>query len=183
MSVLVAVAAIIAVIVNRGFEGVKTNPIRGFYLLILGFIIQLSIFNNAFASSKYADLTPYFYIASLLILMTFIALNFDYLGMKIVFSGSLLNFIAIISNSGYMPQYIDKLEIAKEFEKINLLKLYGHYYNGILGSENTHFKLLTDIFAIGTPSLIAGVYSIGDFIVILGLVIFIFEFTKTKRAA
>jgi len=92
-----------------------------------------------------------------------------------------LNFIAIISNCGYMPQYIDKLTIANELEKIKLLEQYGHFYNGILGNDNTKFKILGDIIAIGKPQILAGVYSIGDFITILGIIIFVFEFTKPKK--
>jgi hypothetical protein len=40
---------------------------------------------------------------------------------------------------------------------------------------------LGDIIAIGKPQVLAGVYSIGDFITILGIIIFIFEFTKPKK--
>ena len=181
MTLFVLVAAVLGIIINKGFEGVNENPIRGFYLAIIGFIIQLGIFSPEFAFSEYEYLTPYFYIASLLFLLAFIVLNLNYHGMKVIFLGFISNFIAIISNGGYMPQYIDKLTIANELEKIKLLEQYGHFYNGILGNDNTKFKILGDIIAIGKPQVLAGVYSIGDFITILGIIIFIFEFTKPKK--
>lgn len=181
MTLFVLIAAILGIILNKGFEGVAENPIRGFYLAIIGFILQLGIFSPEFAFSKYEYLTPYFYIASLIILLTFVILNLNYNGMKIILIGSILNLIAIISNGGYMPQYIDKLTIAGEFEKIELLKQYGHFYNGILGNSETKLNILTDIIAIGKPSFLAGVYSIGDLIIIIGLIVFIFEFTKKRK--
>ncbi|BAL81532.1 DUF5317 family protein [Caldisericum exile] len=181
MTVFVLVAAILGIIINRGFEGVVENSIRGFYLAIIGFIIQLGIFSSDFAFSEYEYLTPYFYIASLVFLLAFVLLNLNYHGMKIILVGFLLNFLAIITNGGYMPQYIDKLTIAGEFEKIELLKQYGHFYNGILGNSQTRLRPLTDIIAIGKPAILSGVYSIGDLIIIVGLIIFIFEFTKKKK--
>ncbi|MGB9794223.1 DUF5317 domain-containing protein [Caldisericum exile] len=181
MTIFVLLAAVLGIIVNRGFEGVVENPIKGFYFAVVGFLIQLGIFSYDFAFSKYEYLSPYFYIISLILLFIFVLLNLNYHGMKIILIGFLLNFSAIIANGGYMPQYIDKLTIAGEFEKIELLKQYGHFYNGILGSNQTKLKTLTDIIAIGKPTFLSGVYSVGDLIIIAGLIVFIFEFTKKRK--
>jgi len=181
MTLFVLIATILGIIINKGFEGVIKNPIRGFFLAIIGFILQLAIFNSNFAFSQYAYLTPYFYVVSLLFLLAFILLNLNYNGMKIILTGFLLNFIAIVANGGYMPQYVDKLTTAGKLAKIRLLEQYGHFYNGILGNNQTKFKMLTDVITIDKPAFLSGVYSIGDLITILGIIVFIFEFTKPKR--
>ncbi|MGB9695466.1 MAG: DUF5317 family protein, partial [Caldisericaceae bacterium] len=81
----------------------------------------------------------------------------------------------------YMPQDISKLQLIGEFEKINLLQKYGSYYNGTIMSAKTHLNFLGDIIAPTFLKPYAGVYSIGDVILTIGLCFFVFEFLKKKR--
>ncbi len=175
---IIILSTVLAIIINKGVDGIERKSFKGFVLIFIGFGLQLAIFNDKFAFSKYANLTPYIYILSLLTLLTVLMLNLRYFGMKIALLGFLQNCITIIANGGYMPQDLSKLELIGNFEKAELLRKFGHFYNGIAITENTHLKFLSDIIVIPSPKFLASIYSIGDIFISIGLIIFIFEFLK-----
>jgi len=181
MLIIVLIAIIIAVIVNKGLRGIEHKKVEQFYLILLGFAIQLVIFSREFSYSKLNFLTPILYIYSLLILLIFMVLNLQYKGIKIAGIGFLSNLAAIVSNGGYMPQDLMKIELVWGQEKVELLKQTGHFNNAISMSPNTHLNFLSDIIAIPKPRFLMGVYSIGDVFITIGIAIFIFEFLKFER--
>jgi len=182
MLIIVVISIVIAVIVNKGLRGIEHKKIEQFYLILLGFAIQLVIFSQKFSYSKLNFLTPILYIYSLLILLIFMVLNFlQYKGIKIAGIGFLSNLAVIVSNDGYMPQNIPKIELVWGMEKAELLKQTGHFNNAILMSPNTHLNFLGDIIAIPKPRFLMGVYSIGDIFILIGICIFIFEFLKFEK--
>jgi hypothetical protein len=181
MLIIVVISIVIAVIVNKGLRGIEHKKVEQFYLILLGFAIQLVIFSQEFSYSKLNFLTPILYIYSLFILLIFMVLNLQYKGIKIAGIGFLSNLAVIVSNDGYMPQDIPKLELVWGQGKVELLKQAGHFNNAILMSPNTHLNFLSDIIAIPKPRFLMGVYSIGDVFITIGITIFIFEFLKFER--
>ena len=181
MLIIVVISIVIAVIVNKGLRGIEHKKVEQFYLILLGFAIQLVIFSQEFSYSKLDFLTPILYIYSLLILLIFMVLNLQYKGIKIAGIGFLSNLAAIVSNGGYMPQDLMKIELVWGQEKVELLKQIGHFNNAISMSPNTHLNFLGDIIAIPKPRFLMGVYSIGDVFITIGIAIFIFEFLKFER--
>lgn len=181
MLIIVLIAIVIAVIVNKGLRGIEHKKVEQFYLILLGFAIQLVIFSQEFSYSKLNFLTPILYIYSLLILLIFMVLNLQYKGIKIAGIGFLSNLAVIVSNGGYMPQDIPKLELVWGQGKVELLKQAGHFNNAISMSSNTHLNFLGDIIAIPKPRFLMGLYSIGDVFITIGIAIFIFEFLKFER--
>jgi hypothetical protein len=181
MLIIVVISIVIAVIVNKGLRGIEHKKVEQFYLILLGFAIQLVIFSQEFSYSKLNFLTPILYIYSLFILLIFMVLNLQYKGIKIAGIGFLSNLAVIVSNDGYMPQDIPKLELVWGQGKVELLKQAGHFNNAISMSPNTHLNFLSDIIAIPKPRFLIGVYSIGDVVITIGITIFIFEFLKFER--
>jgi hypothetical protein len=181
MLIIVLIAIIIAVIVNKGLRGIEHKKVEQFYLILLGFTIQLVIFSQEFSYSKLNFLTPILYIYSLFILLIFMVLNLQYKGIKIAGIGFLSNLAVIVSNGGYMPQDLLKIELVWGQEKVELLKQAGHFNNAISMSPNTHLNFLSDIIAIPRPRFLMGVYSIGDVVITIGITIFIFEFLKFEK--
>jgi len=151
MLIIVVISIVIAVIVNKGLRGIEHKKVEQFYLILLGFAIQLVIFSQEFSYSKLNFLTPILYIYSLLILLIFMVLNLQYKGIKIAGIGFLSNLAAIVSNGGYMPQDLMKIELVWGQEKVELLKQTGHFNNAISMSPNTHLNFLSDIIAIPKP--------------------------------
>ena len=181
LSIIVVAVTIVAIAVNKGVKGIENKEVKFVYLIFLGFLIQIAIFNQRFASSSLNKFMPFLYIVSLIVLLVFVIANSQrYLGMKVAFVGSVLNFIVIAANGGYMPQDINKLYLAGLSSKAELLQASGKFYNAIIMSENTRLNFLGDVIAIPQLKPIASVYSIGDMFLVLGICIFIFEFFKNK---
>ncbi len=173
---LILISFAIAIIINKGFKGSEGKEIHGTYLIIIGFFIQIAIFNTKFAISKFNKFTPVFYILSLFILLIFLILNLSYKGIIIALSGFLMNMFTIILNNGYMPQDINKLISIGETEKVEYLKQFGHFYNAIIMSNKTHFNFLADRIVFPFLKSFGGVYSMGDVIIVIGICFFIFEY-------
>jgi hypothetical protein len=178
LAAAVIISTLIAIFINKGIRGIEKRTFKGFYLILVGFALQILIFNDKFANSNCNYLTPYIYILSLLILLLVLVLNLHYNGMRIAFVGFLLNITVIIANGGYMPQDITKLQAMGEFDKITLLNKFGSYFNGTIMSSKTHLNFLGDNIALVFLKPYAGVYSIGDIILVIGLICFIFEFLR-----
>lgn len=181
LAATVVITTILAIIINKGITDIENKPFRGFFLIIIGFSLQLIIFNDKFANSNYSYLTPYIYVLSLFVLLAVVLLNLNYTGMRITLVGFLLNATVIVANHGYMPQDIAKLTLMGETEKVELLTKFGHYYNGTPMSQNTHLNFLGDIIAPTFLRPYAGIYSVGDVILIVGLCYFVFEFLKKEK--
>ncbi|MGC8972423.1 MAG: DUF5317 family protein [bacterium] len=179
--IAITICSVIAILVNKGIRGIEKKTFRGFYLIIIGFALQIVIFSEKFFYSGYRYLTPYIYILSLLLLLTAILLNLRYNGMKIALIGFLSNLTVIVANGGYMPQDINKLQIMGKIDKVENLSRFGRYYNGIIMSQETRLNFLGDIIAPTFLKPYAGVHSIGDIILIAGLCYFIFEFLSKEN--
>ncbi len=180
--IIILSAFIISFFINKGFRGIEKKELKGTLLLIIGFAIQLLIFNKYFAKSKISNFTPLLYIISLLILYVFLLLNSNYKGIEITLIGFTLNTITIIANKGYMPQDINKLYVVGEKTKAELILQYGHFYNATLMSKNTHLNIFGDRIIIPFLKSLSAVYSIGDVIIVIGICIFIFEYMRNDRA-
>ena len=181
LSIIVLAVTVVATAVNKGVKGIENKEVKFVYLIFLGFLIQIAIFNENFARSSLSSITPILYIVSLFILLAFVITNARrYFGMKIAFVGSILNLIVIVANGGYMPQDIDKLYLAGLKGKVELLQESGKFYNAVIMSKDTHLNFLGDIIAIPQLKPIASVYSVGDVFLVLGICVFIFEFFKKE---
>ncbi len=177
--IIVLVSFIISVIINRGIKGIENKEVSGFYFVLIGFIIQIVIFNEKFASSPYEKYTPILYIVSLFIILIFMLLNFTrYMGIKIMTVGFISNITVITANKGFMPQNLDLLTKSGQIEKVKMLKTYNHFYNAILMSKHTRFNFLGDRIMLSLFGKFKTVYSIGDIIIMIGVAIFIFELFK-----
>ena len=175
----ISTAFILAIIVNKTPKGIENKEVKGFYLIIIGFAIQIAIFNNKFAQSKLNHLTPAFYILSLILLLIFLLVNIkEYWGIRITTLGFSLNLLAILANHGYMPQSIKQLQESGQIEKIKLLTKYGHFYNATLMSSKTKLNFLGDRILLSLFGKFKTVYSIGDIIIIIGIAFFVFELFK-----
>jgi hypothetical protein len=178
---LILISIVIAAILNKGFRGIENKAIKASYLIIIGFAIQIAIFNEKFATSHFSNLTPLLYIVSLIILLIFLVLNVNYKGFFITLIGFILNVSAIVANKGCMPQDIKKLELIGETKKIELLKQFGYFYNATVMSSKTHLNLLADRITFPFLKALGSVYSIGDLIIITGICIFIFEYMQIEK--
>ncbi len=181
---LIIAAFLLAILKYRNIKNIENKNIKFYWLILLGFVIQIAIFNEKFAQSELNYLTPVLYILSLIVLLIFLLTNFkEYNGIKVTTAGFILNIMVILANKGYMPQSLKQLAISGQTEKIKLLMKYGHFYNATVMSAKTRLNLLGDRILLSMFGKFKTVYSIGDIIIMIGIAIFVFElFAPDKNA-
>ncbi|MCG8540476.1 MAG: DUF5317 domain-containing protein [Clostridia bacterium] len=168
----IVLGIIIGLVRNGSITNIGIMKIRGWYLVILAFFLQIAtlIFDNLSFFKSYGR---YFYIASVLLIILTLIINLDKKGMWIILTGALLNFIAILMNQWKMP--ID-------FEGLRLAGL-GHMVDKIISGEIVNYVALEKVvnwtkhlgkyIVIPRPYLMAKVISIGDIFMSLGIIFFI----------
>lgn len=87
--------------------------------------------------------------------------------MKLLFIGTLLNFIAIVSNDFKMPVLVSEVLSNVETKKIYLQT--GQDLIHSLLTEDTKFKILCDIITLPPPYPFSKTISIGDVSLLLGM--------------
>lgn len=114
---------------------------------------------------------------SYVLLLTFVALNWRRVGILIIGLGLLLNFLAVVSNGGLMPVSPKSLESAGLEEELRDLEPgepVDDSKNVLLAEDETHLQWLTDRIVL-TEAGPYPIFSIGDVIVVVGLVVTLIE--------
>lgn len=151
------------------------------WLALLAFGIQTV--TRILSMKGFTFLTKYSYITQgVVFVLLFIAIwyNRKHLGLWIIASGASLNALVMMVNGGRMPVSLEKLENVDMPEMIELLKS-GADNKHVVMSELTKLNFLADIFYMpGFLGRGAHVFSVGDFIVAVGLFIFVFGMVSSS---
>ena len=131
---------------------------------IAGLFVQVALFTPAGAALA-GSLSPAIYVASTAAVFIAVLRNLPTTGMPIVALGALSNLVAIAANGGAMPTTPAALATAG-------LDGPGAYTNSVVVA-NPVFQPLTDIFAIPAGVPLANVFSVGDVLIGLGIVLVI----------
>ncbi len=151
--------------------------LRGAWLVLGAFVIQLLIFPlPGFEGPLIPWGTATLHLLSYALLAGFVWLNRREWGILLMGAGMLLNILVITANGGYMPTYPELLERAGRTRAAETLLERGFYGNNVcIGCEGiaTRLTFLGDVFA--TPAWVPGanVFSVGDVLLALGLILFL----------
>jgi len=131
---------------------------------MVGLLVQMALFTPSGASLA-GGLSGVIYVASTAAVFVAVARNLRTPGMPIVALGALSNLAAISANGGAMPTTTAALAAAG-------LDGPGAYTNSVV-VPNPLLQPLTDIFAIPAGVPFANVFSIGDVLIGLGIILVI----------
>jgi hypothetical protein len=137
---------------------------RWAWLAVAGLVVQLALFTPT-GDQLAGAASPAIYVASTAAVLVAVLRNIRLPGIAIVALGSLSNLAAIIANGGAMPADPVALAIAG-------LDGAGEHTNSVVLAEPA-LRLLTDIFAIPAWLPFANVFSVGDVLIGVGIVIVI----------
>ncbi|MGD9569426.1 MAG: DUF5317 domain-containing protein [Sedimentibacter sp.] len=154
--------------------------IKGYQILILAAAIEITaefLFNN-FSNNNYANVLSFHWLIYFAIFVV-TSLNFKKPFMKLLFIGTLLNFIAIVSNDFKMPVLVSEVLANAEEKKIYLQT--GQNLIHSLLTEDTKFKILCDIITLPPPYPFPKTISIGDVFLLLGIFTVWQEPTNTDK--
>jgi len=150
------------------------RPIKWKGLAIGAFGIQLVIFSDLpFVSAFSQSLLAACHILSYVMILIFVFLNRRDLGICILGIGVLLNFIAILSNGGYMPTTAENLRMTSMAEHADALEQGKVSNNSVAMTGETLFPFLSDIFVLPAWLPLSNVFSIGDVLIGIGVCIYL----------
>lgn len=140
----------------------KMPSIRWAGLAVGGTLVQLILFLPQ-VNARLGDITPWIYLSSSVAVLACVLRNARVPGLAIAAAGGACNLLAIVANGGAMP-------VSPE-----AARLVGHTmatsYTNTVELADPAFKLLTDIIAVPSPLPFANVYSIGDLLILAGVLV------------
>jgi hypothetical protein len=166
------VGVALGLLLRGRIAGAAEIELRWAPLIIGGLVVQLILFSD-FVAARVGDLGPPIYVASSLAVLVAVLRNVRVPGMAIVTLGAASNQLAIIANGGYMPAGADALA-AQERAASGL-------YSNSAAIENPAFPFLGDIFAMPSWLPFSNIFSIGDVLIAVGVVVVIV--TAMRRPA
>jgi hypothetical protein len=127
-----------------------------------GLLAQIVLFSTPIGVMA-GELVPVLYVATTGLVLTVVAVNFAVPGMVLVLLGAVSNLIAIVANGGYMPASPDALAFA------GLSASDGPTNSVVL--TDPRFPYLTDVFGLPDWVPFANVFSAGDVLIGVGIVL------------
>ena len=175
----IVLSFILSLLFKGRFENFVELPIQYLYIPCVAFALEY--LGGFLVTSQVPALINNKNLITLIIeitanglLLFFFYKNRKIVGMKWICLGSLLNFIVIVSNFGYMP--VDPSMGTKYgFESSMLALKNGQVFAHRLMTDSSHFKILGDWIMIPPPWPFPKTISIGDIIIDFGAFFLIFK--------
>jgi MFS family permease len=145
---------------------------RGAALVFGALAIQAGIF-TPLGGHVPAGLYRPLHVASYLMILGFFALNARVPGFWLVGFGLVSNVCVIFANRGRMPVSADAWQASGG--DVSVFVPSGYSDNNVLAGPHTHLWWLSDIFAIPPEIPLASVLSIGDLLIVVGMVAFVYR--------
>jgi Family of unknown function (DUF5317) len=160
----ILIGLVLGFVLGGRLSGLATIDFRWPWLAIGGFLVQVVLFSDA-VRERAGDLGPPLYVASTVAVLIAVIRNMRIPGMALVAVGAASNLAAIVANGGYMPAS------AGAFAALGGGLNPGYTNSAIV--PNPALEPLTDLFALPSWLPFANVFSLGDVLIALGVVIVI----------
>ncbi len=130
-------------------------------VMLAGLLVQVVLFSDTVAD-RVGALGPPIYVASTVLVLAAVVANRSIPGMAIVALGAVSNLAAIVANGGYMPAARSALDALGKSDPTT--------YSNSTTVEHPALGPLTDIFAMPSWLPFANVFSVGDVLIVVGVV-------------
>jgi hypothetical protein len=160
----IPIGIVAGLLVGGRLDNLASFRFRWGWLAVAGLLVQVVLFTQA-GDQLAGAFGPALYVLSTLAVFVAVLRNIRVPGMAIVALGSVANLAAITANGGFMPASAAALAAAG-------LDGPGAHTNSVV-LERPALELLTDIFAIPAWLPMANVFSVGDVLIGVGIVIVI----------
>lgn len=161
------VGIVVGLLLGGRVERLGRYRYRWIPLALLGLLVQVAIFSTPLGDAL-GSLAPALYVAStatvLLVVLRNVALpRVGIPGLAVVAAGAASNLLAVVANGGYMPADPGALAAIGG-------PLAGGYSNSIV-LPDAALRPLTDVYALPGWLPLANVFSVGDALICLGIVL------------
>lgn len=136
-------------------------------------LVQVSLIYGLSTTPSAGQWLPFLLPAAHLLLLPFLLRNLSFWGMRLILLGLLLNLTAMLANGGLMPVESSAVEAVGRHQSEEL-ELGAHIpgsKNVLLEPEDIRLRELSDILVLPLPRPFARAVSVGDLIVLAGVVI------------
>jgi uncharacterized protein DUF5317 len=168
----VLIGLVLGFVLGGRLSGLAVVDFHWPWLAIGGFLVQLVLFSDAVRQGV-GDLGPSLYVASTAAVLIAVIRNVRIPGMALVALGAGSNFVAIVANGGYMP--------ASEAAFTALGGALNPGYTNSAIVPDPAVQPLTDVYALPGWLPYANVFSIGDVLIALGVVVVIVSAMRAGR--
>lgn len=167
MFILYAIPIGIAIgyLIGGRLERLATLQFRWAALAVAGLLVQVVLFSGAVDALVGQDAGAIVYVASTAAVLVAVLRNLRLPGIALVAIGAASNLAAIVANGGVMPTTDSALAAA------GLSPDDGLSNSAVI--DDPALALLTDIFALPPSVPLANVFSIGDVLIGLGVIVVI----------
>ncbi|MFL5749284.1 MAG: DUF5317 domain-containing protein [Chloroflexota bacterium] len=160
----VVVGLIVGLLLGGKLSALGEIRFRWWPLVFVGFLLQVVLFPDAVAA-RVGDLGPLLYVASTAMVVLAVLRNLDMPGIPLVALGAACNLAAILANGGFMPASPDAMAALGKAQPV--------IYSNSAVVAHPMLEPLTDIFALPPWLPLNNIFSIGDAILALGVVVVI----------
>lgn len=160
----VVVGLIVGLLLGGKLSALGEIRFRWWPLVFVGFLLQVVLFQDAVAA-RVGDLGPLLYVASTAMVVLAVLRNLDMPGIPLVALGAACNLAAILANGGFMPASPEAMAALGKAQPV--------IYSNSAVVAHPMLEPLTDIFALPPWLPLNNIFSIGDAILALGVVVVI----------
>lgn len=161
----VPIGVALGYLVGGRLDRLGTMRFEWAWLAIVGLIVQVLLFSPLLTAVADAEVGAAVYVVSTAAVLVAVLRNISVPGMPLVWLGAASNLAAVIANGGIMPTTDAALATA------GLEPVTGLSNSAVVA--NPALAPLTDIFALPAWFPLANVFSIGDVLIGVGIVIVI----------
>jgi hypothetical protein len=153
---------VLGLLAGGRLSGLLDLRLRWSALMVAGLLVQIVLFSDVVAE-RVGALGPPIYVGSTAAVLVAVLRNLSIPGLPIVVAGAVSNLAAILANGGFMP--------ASPGALASLGISPGAIYSNSAVVENPVLWPLTDIFALPRWVPFANVFSVGDVLIGIGVMV------------
>jgi hypothetical protein len=161
--IAVPIGILLGFLIGGKLERLSQIRFEWAWLAVAGLAIQVVLFSTSVGASLGNGVGEAVYVASTGMVLVAVWRNLAVPGLALVALGAISNLVAIVANDGVMPTTVDALTAAG-------LSVEDGFSNSAALADPV-LGPLTDIFAIPAGLPFANVFSIGDVLIALGIVL------------
>jgi len=160
----IPIGLVLGVLLGGRMGGLAALQFRWMPVILGGLLIQVALFSPA-VTERVGNLGPWIYVLSTGVVLAALVANWRTTGVLVVAAGAFSNMAAIVANGGYMPASASALAA--------LGRHLGTEYSNSAALANPNLALFTDIFALPRWVPAANIFSVGDVLIGVGVVVVI----------
>jgi hypothetical protein len=161
--IAIPIGVVVGLLLGGRIERLSQLQFEWAWLAVAGLAIQVVLFSTSIGDTLPPGVGEAIYVASTGMVLIAVWRNLAVPGLALVAVGAISNLAAIVANDGVMPTTVEALRTAGMASEAG--------FSNSAALPDPALAPLTDIFAIPAALPLANVFSIGDVLIAVGLIV------------